>query len=99
MINSNDIIGNRTHDFSACREVSQPTAPPMCRERSPKKSVWLKILMKQRVRVQVLWGVTSYRLFPTFLRNVGKHSDIMSYRIKPEPLTSHLSKTSNLTVF
>ena len=29
-----------------------------------KNSVWLKILMKQRVAVQVLWGVTSCRLFP-----------------------------------
>ena len=27
MKNSNDTIGNRTHDLPACSEVSQPTAP------------------------------------------------------------------------
>ena len=30
--NSNDLIGNRTHDLSVCRAVPQPTAPP----RAPK---------------------------------------------------------------
>jgi len=28
MKNSNDSIGNRTHDFPACSAVSQPIAPP-----------------------------------------------------------------------
>jgi len=27
MKNSNDIIGNRTHDLSACNAVPQPSAP------------------------------------------------------------------------
>ena len=28
MKNSNDTIGNRTHDLPACSAVPQPTAPP-----------------------------------------------------------------------
>ena len=28
MRNTNDIIGNQTHDLPACSEVPQPTAPP-----------------------------------------------------------------------
>ena len=32
MKNSNDTIGNRTHDLPACSAVPQPTAPP----RAPK---------------------------------------------------------------
>ena len=50
MKNSNNTVRNRTRDFPACHAVPQPTAPPMCRERSPKKLYWLKILMKKRSR-------------------------------------------------
>jgi len=46
MKNSNDTIGNRTHDLSACSAVPQPTAPLLA---SPPPSIFNIAVFMERL--------------------------------------------------
>jgi hypothetical protein len=68
MKNSNDIIGNRTHDLPACSAVPQPTAPlrtrwfiHTCRSTSTKQ-------VEVEVEYDKLHGLACYYQLHSWLR-------------------------------
>ena len=82
MKNSNDTIGNQTHDLPTCSAVPQPTAPPRTPNQCSKVyKIWYVLCVKYCLYVNI--DTYSYKVIPDIFTEYGICSEVVS--VSPPP--------------